>query len=126
MRVRILDENGDATFGRGVGNFYVNTPNAVRQSIMTRLGLLQGEWYLNLPDGTPWLQQILVRGATSNIYDLLIQTRILGTQGVSGIITYSSNYDPDDRSLAIEALVQTIYSVDPINVTTTIPLGGTS
>jgi hypothetical protein len=124
MRYRALDENGDYTFGRGAGNFLVNSPDTVRQSIQTRLGLLQGEWYLNQQSGTPWLQQILVKGAVSKVYDLAIQTRILQTQGVKSIITYSSTADPVHRSLAVSALVQTIYSVDPINVDVT--LGGSA
>jgi hypothetical protein len=122
MRYRALDENGDYTFGRGAGNFLVNSPAAVRQSIQTRLGLLQGEWYLNQQSGTPWLQQILVKGAVSKIYDLAIQTRILQTQGVKSIITYSSTVDQTNRSLLVKSMVQTIYSVDPINVDVT--LGG--
>lgn len=124
MRYRALDENGDYTFGRGAGNFLVNSPDAVRQSIQTRLGLLQGEWYLNQQDGTPWLQQILVKGAVSKVYDLAIQTRILQTQGVKSLITYSSTVNPDLRSLDVSSLVQTIYSVDPINVDVT--LGGSA
>jgi hypothetical protein len=124
MRYRALDENGDYTFGRGVGNFLVNSPEAVRQLIQTRLGLLRGEWYLNLQSGTPWLQQILVKGAVSKVYDLAIQTRILQTRGVKSIITYSSAVDSVHRSLSVQSLVQTIYSVDPINVDVT--LGGGS
>lgn len=120
MRYRALDANGDYTFGRGAGNFLVNSPNTVRQSIQTRLALLQGEWYLNTIDGTPWLQQILVKGAVSKVYDLTIQTRILGTQGVSSIISYSSTVDPIKRTLTVDAFVQTIYSVDPINVVVTL------
>lgn len=120
MRYRALDANGDYTFGRGVGNFLVNSPATVRQSIQTRLGLLQREWYLNLNDGTPWLQQILVKGAVSKIYDLAIQTRILGTQGVSSILSYSSSADPVKRTLFVQATVSTIYDSTPIVVTATI------
>lgn len=122
MRYRILDENGDYTFGRGQGNFYVNSPNGVRQSIETRLGLLVNEWFLDRTAGTPWLQQILVKGAVSKVYDLVLQTRILGTQGVaqSGILKYLSTVDPIVRTLQVQALVQTIYSVTPINVDTTL------
>lgn len=113
MRYRALDVNGDYTFGRGQGNFLVNSPDAVRQLIQTRLGLLQGEWYLDLTAGTPWFQKILVKGVVSKVYDLLIQTRILGTQGVDSITTYASRVDPTIRSLSVQTLVKTIYVPDP-------------
>lgn len=120
MRYRALDENGDYTCGRGSGNFLVNSPDTVRQSIQTRLGLLQGEWYLDQSDGTPWFQQILVKG--SRVYDLVIQTRILQTQGVTSILSYDSVVDPEKRTLRVTALVQTIYSTEPVNVDVT--MGG--
>lgn len=119
MRYRALDENGDYTFGRGAGNFLVNTPDTVRQSIQTRLSLLQGEWYLDLTSGTPWSQEILGKNANGP-YDLVIQTRILQTKGVSAIVNYQSSLDTSTRALSVAALVQTVYSLNPILVETSL------
>lgn len=118
MRYRELDADGDYTFGKGAANFFIDSPATVRQSIETRLRLLQGEWYLNTEEGTPWLQEVLDKGH-SQTYDLVIQTRILRTPGVRGIVQYQSSLDTVKRKLSIAALIDTIYSDElvPLEVT---------
>ena len=119
MRYRALDENGDYTFGAGPANFLVNTPATVAQSVLTRLRLWQGEWFLDTTVGTPWLQQILDTGRGKALRDLAIQTRVLSTHGVTGINTYASTIDPKTRNMAIEMTITTIYgsTLEPIEVT---------
>lgn len=114
MRYRKLDENGDYTFGRGAANFLVDTPDTVRQSVQTRLALIRGEWFLDKTEGTPW--NMVVGRGTNKTHDLVIQTRILQTSGVREILKYQSQVDPLDRHLSIVALIETIYSKDPILV----------
>lgn len=116
MRYRALDENGDYTFGRGVSNFLIDSPDTVRQSIETRLGLLRGEWFLDDTEGTPWLQEILGKG-TNQTYDLVLQTRILQTTGVKSIAEYQSDVDVVTRHLSVAGLVDTIYGRVPFQVT---------
>lgn len=101
MIYRQLDANGDYQ----VGQFFVNTPAAVGQAVLTRLRLWQGEWFLDTTDGTPWLQDIL--GHNTN-YDLEIQKRILDTPGVTEIVSYSSNVD-SARGLSVVATLNTQY-----------------
>lgn len=113
MRYRKLDENGDYTFGQGVANFYIDNPDAVRQSVLTRLRLLQGEWFLDKKSGTPWLQQVLDKGH-SGAYDLVIQTRILQTNGVQSIDKFQSMVDTVNRKLRIACLITTVYSTEQI------------
>lgn len=113
MRYRKLDADDDYVFGHGELDFLVDSPEAVRQSVATRLRLLMGEWYLDTSDGTPWLQQVLDKG-TNQTYDLVVQTRVLQTTGVRGIIKYQSTVT--DRKLTISMLLDTIYSVDPVSV----------
>lgn len=113
MRVRAMDANGDMTFGRGSQNFLINTPAAVAQTVLTRLKLNLGDWYLNLTDGTPWQTQVLGTG-TQNTYDLAIRTRILNTVGVTGIVSYSSSRNPVTRSLTVNAVIDTAYGQTPL------------
>jgi len=67
LRVRALDPaTGDYQIFRGVASeFLVDSPEAVRQKVQTRLLLFQGEWFADLGAGTPWLQQILGRHASA-------------------------------------------------------------
>lgn len=108
MRYRKLDANGDTTFGRGPSNFWINAPAAVAQAVVTRLKLLQGEWFLDVTEGTPWSTQILGKN-TSATYDPAIQERILDTLGVTKLLDYASTLDPDTRELTVTAKLDTIY-----------------
>lgn len=115
MRYRSLDENGDYTFGVNNTNFLVNAPAAVAQAIKTRLGLIQGEWFLDQTAGTPY-KQILGKG-TDATRDLAIRQVIIETQGVTGISSYASSLNLTTRKFSVAAIVDTIYGPTPVNYT---------
>ena len=110
FRYRTLDASGDMQFGRGGGNFLVDSPQAVAQAILTRLSLWAGEWFLDLTEGTPWMQQILgkPRQPGSNP-DTAIRTRILGTPYVRRITDYASAYNSTTRRWAVACQVYTAF-----------------
>jgi hypothetical protein len=114
MRYRKLDANGDYSFGHGAVDFYINSPDGVAQAVKTRLALLQGEWFLDTQEGTPYATQILGTN-TQNTYDIAIRSRILGTQGVNELIYYQSSIN--NRSLSVYATIDTIYGPTSISVT---------
>ena len=132
LRVRALDNNGDYQLGRGSIEFLVDNSAAVAQKILTRLKLFSGTWFLDTSAGTPWLQQILGRHASSpppapgliglNLYDIALKTVILNTKGVSQLVSYSSTLDSTTRALRVSAEVQTIFSTTPITINQSVPL----
>jgi hypothetical protein len=69
MRYRTLDANGDYTFGQNGANFLVNSPAAVGQAVLTRVKLMQGEWFLDQTAGTPYDTEILGAGTESRHTD---------------------------------------------------------
>ncbi len=75
---------------------------------------------MDTTDGTPYLTQILGERYNRNP-DAAIKARILGTPGVTQLISYSSKYDGNSRTLTVNASVQTQFSVTPVSVS--IPLG---
>jgi hypothetical protein len=107
MRYRTLGPGGDFTFGRGAGNFLVDSPQTVGQSVLTRLRLWRGEWW-------PYLQEVLGKN-TQPIYDTAIRQRVLATQGVTGIQEYKSTLGPD-RKLVVSMLIDTQFG--PTSITT--------
>jgi len=109
MRVRPLSATGDYTVGVP---YLVNSPAAVAQKIATRLKLWQSEWFADTADGTPWTQDVLGKIAGRN-YDAPIQQRILGTPGVTSLISYASQVTAA-RELTVSGLAQTLYSVTPV------------
>lgn len=118
MRVRLLDANGDMTFGQGSSNYTANTPYGVGQCVATRLGLIKGEWFLNTSDGTDYDGKIRGRNAAAT-YDGEIKRVILGAQGVASIVSYSSILM--GRKLTVTAQILTVYSVtDAVTVSQTL------
>lgn len=113
MRVRALSATGDYTFGRGGQNYLVDSPQAVGQLVETTLRLWQGEWFLDVLYGTPWLQQILGVFGAKSVVDMIVQAVILGTQPqgcVTKIVSYSSTLQ--GRALAVVATIDTQFSSD--------------
>ena len=84
---------------------------SVSRLVLTRLKLLKGEWFLDSTVGTPWSTQILVEGGRLTA-DQAIKAVILGTQGVSGIASYSSSIA--GRALSVQATINTIYGATTI------------
>jgi len=108
MRYRKLDVAGDYTFGQGSGNFLQDTPEAVAQACKTRLGLSQGEWFLDTAEGTPYKTQILGAGTLAR-YNFVIQNSISNTVGVKAIVAYNSQVDPTAREASINCTIDTVY-----------------
>jgi hypothetical protein len=119
IRYRILDANADMEFGKGQQNFTYGT-YAVTQAIKTRLKLLKGEWWESLDEGLPLFQSILGQNGTANnltIADVLIKERIVGTQDVTSIESFSSTYDSESRSYSFTATVNTKYGTALVETT---------
>ncbi len=113
MRYRMLDANGDYSFGQSSANFYINQVEAVAQAVRTRLSLWLGEWFLDTSDGTAWATEVLGK-YTQLAYDAAIRARILGTTGVTEITAYSSVFDGNTRALTITATIKTAYGTADI------------
>lgn len=116
MRYRKLTPDGDYTFGKGDGNFLLNSPATVAQAIQTALQLIQGEWFLDITAGVPYNTQVLGTG-TKAIYDATIQAAILEVVGVLNIVNYLSRIDPSTRKATVTCTVDTVYGEANFTVT---------
>lgn len=114
MRYRKLDGNGDMVFGHGSKDYYKDQVEAVVQSVLTRLLLWTREWYLDLEEGTPYREEVLGRGTESSSLRAL-QNRILDTPGVTRIISFGANQDPDTRHATFTIELETEYGEVTIN-----------
>jgi hypothetical protein len=121
FRVRAMSATGDMTFGSSKANFLIDSPQAVGQLVKTRLLLWEGEWFLNLSEGTPWFQNILGKSSES-IRDAAIQNRIANTPFVTGILSYASQVLL--RNLTITATLATAFGQTNLNNVPVYPPGG--
>jgi hypothetical protein len=119
FRYRRLSDNladplrvgGDMTFGHSQRDFLVDSPTAVAQSVYTRLRLWQGEFFLNLQEGMPWMQEVLVHSAGSGLPDSAIRARILSTPFVTRIEDYSSFWEPTNRLFTVSCKLWTAFGL---------------
>lgn len=116
MRYRKLDADGDYTIGTGV-DFLVNSPETVAQAVKTRLALWRGEWFVDTRDGTPWATDILGKRLRGRSPDSAIKQRILGTEGVLSIESYSSTFDGESRRFSVTTTISTIYGTTTLSET---------
>ncbi len=107
MRYRILDENGDYSFGRNQQSITWGA-FAVAQAIKTRLSLLKSEWWENQELGFPLFQNIIGK-FTSQVsvdwVDSYIKSYILDTPNVTSIKDFNSTFE--NRTYSFTATVTT-------------------
>ncbi len=115
MRYRKLTSDGDYTFGNDQLDFWRDTPEAVGQSVETRILLWLGEWFLDTEEGTPFMQGILGKYSQANA-DATIQDRVLATEGVVSIQNYESEIDADNRIMSVQFDLNTIYGPTEVQV----------
>ncbi len=108
MRYRKLDADGDFQMGHGPADFHADTPEGVAQAVKTRLALLAGEWFLDLMEGTPYATRVWGK-RTRETYDPVLRRRILGTQGVRSLLSYTSRLDAETRRLVVTVEIDTVY-----------------
>lgn len=116
MRVRKTDADGDMIFGGGQRAFWRDQREAPAQIVLSRLYLFLGEWFLDTEDGTAWKTRVLGK-YTGDTRDTVIRTRILGTQGVTGITAFDSDLDREARAYTVAATISTAYGETTVTST---------
>lgn len=108
MKYRKLDKNGDSCFGHGVDDYHIDSAEAVTQSVLTRLRLWRGEWYIDKLEGTPYLQEVLGKNTEASSV-VALKRRILETEGVLRVLSISAQQDPDTRKATFEIVIDTKF-----------------
>lgn len=109
MRVRKVDATGDMIFGGNQAAFHRDVPEAVAQVVESRLQLWEGQWYLDLDEGTPYETQVLGK-RTEAMRDPALRARILDTPGVTEIARYDSVLNRETRGFTVAATISTAFS----------------
>ena len=115
MLVRKLSPTGDMTFGQSLKDFWSDVPEAPGQVAQTSLELWLGEWYIDITQGTPWIEGVLGKHSQA-MADATVQTQILNTQGVTGIASFQSTIDPDTRAYSVTATINTVYGPTDVQI----------
>jgi hypothetical protein len=103
-------KNGDLYLDADGNIAVVDGIEAVRQSVVTLLQMIKGEWVLDVTQGIPYMQEIFIINASESSVKNIYDKAVLSVDGVvtllqsSGIIT-----DRAQRKFSYAATVQTIY-----------------
>lgn len=98
-RKRDLIINSDGKFERITGS------NEVVQRIDVALNHYIEEYFINIPNGVPWYEEILgAKGGSSKISNIL-RTKILSVPGVVQIVSFRVNYNGVTRAYTVSSSV---------------------
>lgn len=104
--VRALDTEGDWLFGQGL-NDYKSNNLAVAQDIQCNLSMFLGDCFFATTTGIDWFN--LLGGKNQTALLLAINTTILNTLGVTGIINTGISLN-SNRLFTLTYTVTTVYS----------------
>lgn len=114
MRYRRIDSNGDYIFGNGKYDFLVDI-EAVPQAIKTKLNLFQGEWWEDLSEGLPFLQEIADRFIKSeeekDIVTRIYCNRISDVEAVNSFLSLNAEFDNENRVYTLKADIDTVFGI---------------
>jgi len=130
-RVRRLDRDNDATFGKGARN-YASDSESTEQRLLCYLRGIGGEYFLDTTRFIPWFQAedsdvkpiMGANGPRDLAYaEALIKAGILGVDGIASLDSFSVSFDANTRHMSISAEV-TDDDGNPIVLQQFDPLGG--
>jgi len=80
----------------------------VSQRLHVRLNFFKGEWFANLDAGTPYYQNILVKGPTDLVIRTVFTNVVQGTEGVRVVesLTYQLNKSTRELTLQFKARLE--------------------
>jgi len=115
MTVRIIDsETGDIVTS---GRQFTGGVEEVAQTVKTRLRLYLGEYFRDINDGTPWWESILGKEGTLSSKEAAIKNRIVRTDGVVRLVSFSTDFDINTRVYTVNAGILTKFGVTELIVT---------
>lgn len=79
----------------------VRRGDAVAQHLSQRLKLLLSEWFLDESAGVPYFDLIFVKNPDPTVVDSVLKSVILETPGITKLLEFSLDLDPDTRLLTV-------------------------
>lgn len=74
----------------------------VAQRLRVRLRFFKGEWFLDLQEGTPWFQEILVKGVSDQAIRAVFSTIIRTCPGVASLDSLEFTQSGTARELVLD------------------------
>lgn len=95
MDLKMSRATGDMLFVNGSTPVTEDKADSVAQKLYIMLRTFQGEWFLDIDHGIPYLQQILGQKTSREAVDLIFQQKILAEDGVQELVSFRSTLSAD-------------------------------
>lgn len=77
---------------------------AIAQHVKIRLRFFRGEWALDTREGTPYWEEILIRGASDSVVSEVFRRVVAETPGIASVRQFAISIDRQTRTLTIARL----------------------
>lgn len=113
-----IDPTTNDLFLRTDGSLAIVTgAEAVGQHVRQRVMTFEGEWFLDVTCGLPWLDQLFGRRYDPALAEAIVKAEILDTDGVTEITSFSVAFKSALRNLVIKDVrVLTVYDEEEATV----------
>lgn len=89
----------------------IDNAERVAQQIKITLCFWRGEWFLDVEDGTPYIERVLIKNPNLSHIRQILSERIRSVEGVNDLPSLNLNYDAQKRTLDVEYTVNTDYGL---------------
>ena len=112
----LLGDDGDLDFSTGDAQWATDMP-AIAQECFLAVSMLRGEWFLDLDEGTPLFEEVLVENPNLERIRAIYRTRVLSVVGVHAVRSVALEFDRAARELSVDILATTDLGELRIEVT---------
>ena len=100
MVIAAFLETEDRDFALYEGNLVlVRDARAIAQRVENRFRFFLGEWFLDLREGVPYFQEILIKCPDVKVVRQIFLGVITTTPGMADVLDFDMQYDPTSRTL---------------------------
>lgn len=107
MTVFAQDSNNDISFVGGKMSLVRNNAEQVAILLKNRLQFFLGEWFLDVREGIPYYDVVMVKNPDLNLLSRMFRKVILATEGVAQIDVLTADLDAALRKLTVTIRVLT-------------------
>lgn len=105
----LLDDDGDIAFDENFEVPFAMGVEGIAQLISIAIKLYLGEWFADLDEGTPWLQELLAQIYDETTWRSRLSQRIIGVPGVNVIVSLVLAYDNQARAVSVSYVAMSTF-----------------
>lgn len=107
-----LTESGDLDITSGNISFVEDIEN-VKQSVFMNLRTFRGEWFLNIENGIPYVQEVLANKTIDyTVIEKIIKDSLLRIEGVEDVINFEISKVDKGASVNFEIITNNLGTIE--------------